>query len=562
MTKDKTVISKLFSARCIVLLVGVAASAWAQAPQAIPGRLLVGFRPGTPDSQADSVVQAALGRSLSKIAQIGVHVVELPANANATAIAAALRLRPEVAFVEPDMLVPPSDVTPNDPWLSTQWHLPKISALSAWTTTTGSGNVVIAIIDTGVESTHVDLSAKLISGWNIYNNNSDTRDVYGHGTLVPGAAAAITNNGLGVAGVCWRCMIMPVRVSDTTGYATFANLASGVVWAADHGAKVANVSYQVSASSTVTSAAQYFMMSKGGVVTSAAGNGGTFLTSSPNASMLTIGGSDPNDARYSWSNFGNNLDLVAPGCVFTTSVGSTFNSACGTSLSAPVVAGVAALMFSANPSLSASNAVSYLKQSADDLGASGWDSTFGWGRVNATRAVALAVNATGTGDTTAPQVTLTAPADSITVSGAVSLQASASDNVGVTSVSFAVDGVTVCSAASSPYTCSWNTGGYSNASHPVTATARDAAGNSSASSVTVLVSNAADVTPPTIVITAPANGAKVSKSVSITTSTSDNVGVVTVDLYVDSVKIATDTSAPFSFSWKTQKVAADRIRCR
>jgi hypothetical protein len=213
-------------------------------------------------------------------------------------------------------------------------------------------------------------------------------------------------------------------------------------------------------------------------------------------------------------------------------------------------------MFSANPALSPADAVSYLKQSADDLGSPGWDTTFGWGRLNAARAVALALGSKGSGDTTPPSVTLTAPANGITVTSVVSMQASASDNVSVASVSFAVDGVPICSDASSPYTCLWNTGGSSNGSHMVTATARDAAGNSATSSASVTVGNSTDLTPPTITITAPANGAKVSKNVTISTSSSDNVGVVAVDLYVDSIKIATDTTAPYSFSWNSQKVAA------
>ncbi|MGA2120116.1 MAG: S8 family serine peptidase [Bryobacteraceae bacterium] len=282
---------------CLAMLVAGAdgLNAQMQSGDFVAGRLLVQFKAGVPDSVATGVLSGLQSWSAGQIPQIGIHIVQLPPGARENELAHELRRRPEVGFAELDRVVPPAAITPNDPYYANwEWHLPKISAPAAWSTTAGSSNVVIAIIDTGVESTHQDLSAKLVPGWNIYNNDSDTADVYGHGTLVAGAAAAITDNGLGVASVCWQCMIMPVRVSDTSGKATFSNLAAGVTRAADYGARVANMSYQVSTSSTITSAAQYFM-SKGGVVTSAAGNAGLFVTVSPNAYMLTIGGSDPND---------------------------------------------------------------------------------------------------------------------------------------------------------------------------------------------------------------------------------------------------------------------------
>src|SRR6185369_4047715 len=119
-----------------------------------------------------------------------------------------LRSQPEVVFAELDRIYEPQTVTPNDPWYANwEWHLKKISAPTAWSTTTGSNSVTIAIIDTGVYASHEDLASKLVSGWNVYSNNSDTSDVYGHGTQVAGAAAAASNNGLGVASVCWGCWI-------------------------------------------------------------------------------------------------------------------------------------------------------------------------------------------------------------------------------------------------------------------------------------------------------------------------------------------------------------------
>src|SRR5579864_3446946 len=532
------------------------AAAFAQPRAHVPSRLLVGFKQGVPDSQVDAVVQGLQGRGHEQVPGTSVQVVSLPANANENASANAFKNRPEVEFVEFDEIVPVSAVTPNDPayapWQSP--YLSQIFAPAAWSSTTGSASVVIAIIDTGVESTHPDLASKMVAGWNIYGKNSDTSDVYGHGTMVAGTAAAATDNGIGMAGVCWNCLIMPVRISDTKGYATYSNMASGISWAASHGARVANLSYEASTSSTVTQAAQAFM-NAGGVVTIAAGNEGIFISAPDNSSALTVGGLNGTNTLYSWSNYGNIIDLVAPGSVYTTFPGGGYGLASGTSFAAPIVAGVAGLMFSANPSLTPASVMSMLKQSATDLGAPGWDSTFGWGDVNASGAVALAMGGGSTGGT-GPSVSITTPASGTTVSGMVTTIASATDSTSISSVTFLVDGGLLCTVSASPYSCGWNSGNYVNGSHSVSATARDTGGKSSSASVTVKVSNGADVTPPTVSITSPAPGTKVSKTVTVTTSSSDNVGVVSVDLYVDNVLHATSTAAPFSFSWNTTHIAS------
>jgi len=531
------------------------AAAFAQPRPHVPSRLLVGFRQGVPDSQVDAVVQGLQGRGHERIPGTNVQTVSLPVNANENASANSFKNRPEVEFVEFDEIVPVSSVTPNDPgyaaWQSP--YLSQISAPAAWSSTTGSSSVAIAIIDTGVDGTHPDLASKMVAGWNIYSNNSDTSDVYGHGTMVAGTAAAATNNGLGMAGVCWQCLIMPVRISDTNGTATYSAMASGISWAASHGARVANLSYEASTSSTVTQAAQAFM-NAGGVVTIAAGNEGTFISTPDNPSALTVGGINTANTLYSWSNYGNIIDLVAPGSVYTTLRGGGYGLASGTSLAAPIVAGVAALMFSANPSLMPASVMSMLEQSATDLGTPGWDTTFGWGDVNAYGAVTLALTGAPAGGS-GPSVSITTPAANSTVSGMVSTTASATDASGISSVTFLVDGGLLCTVNTSPYSCGWNSGNYNNGNHSVSATARDSAGKSSTASVTVTVSNASDVTPPTVSITSPAPRTTVSKTVTVTTSSSDNVGVVSVDLYVDNVLNATATSAPFSFKWSTLHIA-------
>ena len=522
--------------------------------QFVPGRILVQFTADTTDDQAADVISGLGAEIFDRLPGNGVHVLSLPPQANERALVRAFRQRPEVEFAELDAILSPDDVTPNDPWYTNwEWHLKKIQGPTAWSTTTGSGSVIIAILDTGVDGTHEDLATKMVPGWNVYSNNADTSDVYGHGTPVAGTAAAVSNNGVGVASICWNCLIMPVRVSATDGTATYSAIASALTWAADHGARIANISYMVSTSSTVTSAAQYFQ-SKGGVVASSAGNYSTFDSSADNPYILTISGTDPNDALYSWSNTGNNIDLAAPGCVYTTLRGGGYANGCGTSFSAPIVAGVAALAMSANPALTPSQIIAILKQSADDLGATGWDSTYGWGRVNASSAVTLAVATTS--GSTAPKVSITSPGSGSTVSGSVSIQGSATDSVTVASVTFYVDGLLSCTATLAPYSCPWNTSTANNGAHNLTATARDAAGNSASASITVTVSNVTlDTTPPTISITSPGSGATVSGTISIQASASDNVGVASVSFYVDGALTCTASGSPYSCSWGTTSAA-------
>jgi thermitase len=529
-----------------------------QAEQFVPNRVLVKFRQGIMPDHARNIIAALGARDADELPNIGVHVLDLPEQADERGFAEAMAQRPEVEFAELDRIVRPADVVPNDLWYANwEWHLPKISSPAAWGSTTGSDSIIIAIIDTGVEGTHEDLMGNLVPGRNIYNNNADASDVSGHGTNVAGVAGARGNNGLGVAGVCWTCKIMPIRVTDANSYATWSNLASGLTWAADHAARVANLSFEsVSDSSTVKSAAQYFQ-GKGGVCVGAAGNQSVFNSSPDNPYILTISASDQNDLLWSYSNYGNNVDLAGPAGGYTTARGNTYMYMGGTSMAAPVVAGVAALVLSVNPNLTPAQVQDILKNSADDRGALGWDIYYGWGRVNAARAVNMAAGG-NVGDTTPPAVSIASPAAGATVSGYVTVQVSASDNVSVSSVNLSLDGGPQTTVTFSPYTFAWDTTTASNGVHTLTATASDAAGNSTSSSITVTVSNntVVDTVPPTVTVTSPSGGTTVNGNVSVYANTSDNVGVVRNELYVDGVLAGSSTSVPFSVKWNSRKARA------
>lgn len=529
----------------------------------VPGRVLVKFRNNVGLDHARQIVAALGVRTADEFPATGVLVLGLPEQADEAAFAHALEVRDDVEFAELDRVIQPADITPNDPWFGTwEWYLTKIGAPAAWSVTTGRKDVVIAILDTGVDATHPDLQAKMVPGWNIYNNNSDSSDVYGHGTVVAGTAAAASNNGQGVASVAWDCPIMPIRISAADGTATYSAMASGLTWAADHGARVANLSYNASGSATVSSAASYFQ-NKGGVVVSAAGNQGTFDATADNPNILTVSATDANDVLATWSNTGNNIDLAAPGVVFTTYRGGSYGSTSGTSVSAPIVAGAAALVFSANPALSGSQVRDILKQSADDLGAPGWDSSYGWGRVNVGRAVSMATTPS-TSDVVPPTVNFASPTNGAAVSGAAVVTLSASDNVAVNSVSLSIDGVSAGTATTAPYAFTWNTNAVPNGQHSLTATAEDSSRNTASVYISVLVNNVVDLQPPTISVTAPKDASKVTSNVSVTVTAADNVGVSKVELYVDGNLQAASTTAPFTTKWNTTKAAkgAHTLLCK
>ena len=520
----------------------------------VPGRVLVRFRSNVGLDHARQIVAALGVREDGVLPATGVLVLNLPEQADEAGFAHALASRPDVEFAELDRIVKPAEITPNDPWFgSWQWYLTKVGAPAAWSTTTGDASIIIAILDTGVDGTHPDLQSKMVPGWNVYNNNSDTRDVYQHGTVVAGTAAAASNNSQGVASIAWNCPIMPVRISALDGTATYSAMANGLTWAADHGARVANISYKASTSSTVASAANYFQ-SKGGVVVAAAGNEAFFDASADNTSILTVAATDANDQLTLWTNTGNNIDLTASGTVFSTMPGGSYNSASGTSVSSPVVAGAAALVLSVKPSLSGSQVQNILKQSADDLGPTGWDTGYGWGRVNVGRAVLVASGSSSpSSDVTPPVVGFGAPATGATVSGNVAISVSATDNTTVSSVTLSIDGAAAATDSSSPYTFAWNTNAVPNGSHTLTAIAVDASGNSNSVSISVIVNNVLDVTAPTIAITAPSDSTRVTSNVSVKVNASDNVAVMKVELFVDGILQGAATSAPFTTKWNTTK---------
>ncbi|MDP4038788.1 MAG: S8 family serine peptidase, partial [bacterium] len=296
--------------------------------------------------------------------------------------------------------------TPNDPLFSQQWHLSKISAPAAWDITTGSSSVKVAVLDTGFGLNHQDLASKfdLANGWDfIHNDNSpmagtdnwNGQFVY-HGTMTAGLAAAATNNGLGVASIGWNVKILPIQVLDDNGYGDTYTVASAINYAVSRGAKVISLSLGEPDPDGIIRGAIGNAISNGVVVVAAAGNSNCNCIIYPAnyPEVIAVGATDINDNRASFSTYGANLDVVAPGVgsirtTYLTQSNQTSaytTSAYGTSVSTPIVAGQAALIKSLLPNASVGAVDSYIKNGADKVvGMNGQNFTneYGFGRINA-----------------------------------------------------------------------------------------------------------------------------------------------------------------------------------
>lgn len=222
---------------------------WAQ------GRILVQPRAGLVESEFQRILRRAGGRSGGRVRNLEVRIVDVAAQAE-EAVVNALSRNPHIKFAELDRLVEPDQTIPNDPKFTSAWHLPMIQAPDAWDLSLGDG-VTVAVLDSGVDVFHLDLAINIVPGWNAASGNTDVTDITGHGTSVAGVIAAASNNALGVTSVAWSARIMPVRITNRSdGWAYTSTIASGLTWAADHGARVANISYDVAGSATLENAAQ------------------------------------------------------------------------------------------------------------------------------------------------------------------------------------------------------------------------------------------------------------------------------------------------------------------
>lgn len=413
----------------------IAGSRAAIAPGAVyvPGEVLVKFRPEVPVAQRSGILSIYGMAVLQELPALNACRLGVPAGYSVEEAVAAWKQNPNIEYAEPNYIVRAS-VTPNDPLFNQQYYLSNpggtlplpggplgtqgadIKATAGWAETTGSESVVIAILDTGVDLLHPDLKNKMLNnGRDFVNGDLDASDDNGHGTAVAGIAGADTNNGEGIAGVGWKCKLLPVKVLDNTGVGTVEQVSQGITWAADqasNGVKVINISWGLDLPSETLRDAIDYAYNKGIVIVAAAGNaaGAVQFPAQYDDHVLAVAATDYNDARPDWSNFGSTIDVAAPGVdivstvprgffgpgsvdygYFSLSTGPVLPApGSGTSFAAPQVAGLAALIRTIKPFLKVDEVMNVIRFSADDINSSaypGKDDYLGYGRINIEKAI-------------------------------------------------------------------------------------------------------------------------------------------------------------------------------
>lgn len=472
------------------------------------GRLLVKPKSHIADDDLEQRFASRGAKSTRTLRRLGVRVVSVP-ESSANAVLAALRSDPDIEFAEPDF-VAAAAFSPNDPRVVSgeAWHLGRIQAPAAWDFTVGNPNVIVAVLDSGVNASNPDLAGRVLPGFDFVNNDADVSDDYGHGTAVTGTIVGAANNSLGSVGVAFGCRVLPVKVMDSMGFAYYSTIAEGIRFAVDHGARVINISIAGDAQSATLQSAIDYAWSSNVVVVAAAGNNANSVPQYPAACEHVVGvtATDANDQLASFSSFGGHLKLSAPGDnIWTTqrSADNYFGSWRGTSFASPIVAGVAALVASAKPGLANSEIISALEQSADDLGPAGFDNAFAYGRVNAYRAM-LAVGATYNPFTpspgTPPTVSISSPTAATQIPFGQELEISAQAAAGssasqVSMVQFFANNSPLVGLSAAPFEFSWTPG--QPGDYALTAVVTDEAGVR-ATSAPVLVRVAAPQTTATM----------------------------------------------------------------
>lgn len=296
-----------------------------------------------------------------------------------------LRARKDVEFAELDF-TEQRQFTPNDVQLTNQWHHTRIGSFAAWDKTLGLASIRIAIVDTPFQMDHPDLAANTVAGWDVVNDQPVTNSVgIDHSTIGAGLAAAVINNQNGVAGA-GNCSILPINIDGA-----ISEMYNAIIWAADHGVRIVNISWTGADSSTLNEAGLYLRNKTGGVLAMPGVNGTGFLDY-PNQPYITcVSMTDAADNMRSRN--GDHIDFAAPGYqIFSTSTGSSYATDSGTSYATPLFCGVLGVVFSINPTLSADEALDILKNTAVDKGQPGWDQFYGWGRINFGAAAQAAQN--------------------------------------------------------------------------------------------------------------------------------------------------------------------------
>ena len=315
-------------------------------PQAtVPNQVVIAFKPDTSQQQRDAYIASFEGQVTQRLYSLNTVVVTLPS-------ASAEEAPPPsdiVAAAEPDYYVSAQVVVPpNDPYFDQQWALPVIGAPEAWLELPADApQVTVAVIDSGICADHPDLAGRVLPGWDFVEDDATPQDAFGHGCGVAGIIAANVDDGIGMAGVTPNALILPLLVLDASGIGTYSDVAAALLYAADHGAEVVNLSLGGANPSSVLEQAVNYAADKGVTVVAAAGNtGNTSAVLYPAAyePVISVGSVDQNLQVSSFSSGGTNVDLLAPGRdVLSLKPDGGYTTMSGTSFAAPYVAGMYAL---------------------------------------------------------------------------------------------------------------------------------------------------------------------------------------------------------------------------
>jgi thermitase len=361
----------------------------------IPGQIEIGLR-STIVSDPGEIEPGLRGAAVrSRNAAIRVMTVRVQPGTEA-AVIAQLKKNPNVEFAAQDTYAHTLAI-PNDPGYAQQYALPLTGWEAAYgvsPTLGGSSSTVIAIVDTGIQLDHPDLGAKVLPGTSFVAGTTTPYDDNGHGTHCAGIAAAITDNAVGIAGTNPLAQLLPVKVLDASGSGAFSDVANGITWAADHGANIISMSLGCPAPCSdpaTSSAIAYAKNVKGVLVVVAAGNdAGAVSFPGSDRNAMAIAATDRSDAVAYFSNFGPEVSVAAPGVdIYSTYLPSTYALLSGTSMSTPMVSGLAGLLV--KPGSTPSSIRARIENTADKVGpyayVGGRNDHYGYGRINVYNAV-------------------------------------------------------------------------------------------------------------------------------------------------------------------------------